>query len=250
MKFRFTAFGLHLLGSAAALTLILGGLYLGWYRWPGWYLAEATHIAGMVVMIDLALGPALTFSVASPGKAARVLARDIAVIVSVQIIALAYGAVTLWSGRPLYYTFSMDRLELVQASDLASEDIALARRLTPSLAPDWHSRPRWVWAPLPDDPAEAARIAESAVMGGHDVIDMPRYFRPWEDGLPELRRRLRRLDELPYLTAGQKHSLATRLAARGLDAQRSDAILMWGAGRFVVVVFDPVTMLPAAIARP
>jgi len=220
MRFRLTAFGLHLLGSAAVLSLILGGLYLGWYRWPGWYLAEATHIAGMVVMIDLALGPALTFSVASPGKPARVLARDIAVIVTVQIIALVYGAVTLWSGRPLYYTFSAD------------------------------SRPRWVWVPLPDDPDEAARIAESAVMGGHDVIDMPRYFRPWEDGLPELRRRLRRVDELPGLTAGQKHSLATRIAARGLDAQRSDAILMWGPGRFLVVVFDPVTMLPAVIARP
>lgn len=250
MRFRFTAFGLHLLGSAAALILILGGLYLGWYRWPGWYLAEATHIAGMVVMIDLALGPALTFSVASPGKPARVLARDIAVIVTVQIVALAYGAVTLWNGRPLYYTFSADRLELVQASDLDRADIALARRLTPSLAPQWYSRPRWVWVPLPEDPDEAARIAESAVMGGHDVIDMPRYFRPWEDGLPELRRRLRRLDELRGLTAAQIHSLATRLAARGLDAQRSDAILMWGAGSFLVAVFDPVTMLPAAILRP
>jgi hypothetical protein len=250
MRFRLTAFGLHLFGSAAALILILGALYLGWYRWPGWYLAEATHIAGMVVMIDLALGPALTFSVASPGKPARVLARDIAVIVTVQVIALAYGAVTLWSGRPLYYTFSADRLELVQASDIDKPETVLALRLNPSLAPQWYRRPRWVWAPLPDDPAEAARIAQSAVAGGQDVIDMPRYFRPWEDGLSELRRRLRRLDELPYLTPGQKHALKVRLAARGLDAQRSDAMLLWGGGRFLVVVFDPVTVLPAVIVRP
>ena len=87
-------------------------------------------------------------------------------------------------------------------------------------------------------------------MGGHDVIDMPRYFRPWEDGLPELRRHLKRLDELRGLSAAQKHSLATRLAVRGLDAQRSDAILMWGSGRYLVVVFDPATMMPAAILRP
>lgn len=250
MRFRLTAFGLHLLGSATALTLLLGGLYLGWYRWPGWFLAEATHIAGLVVTLDLALGPALTFCIASPGKAPRVLARDIAVIVTVQLMALAYGAVTLWGGRPLYYTFSADRLELVQASDIERPDITLAHGLTPALAPRWYSRPRWVWAPLPDDSAEAARIARSAVMGGPDVIDMPRYFRPWEDGLPELRRSLRRLDELPYLTTGQKHSLATRLAGSGLDARRSDAILMWGAGRFLVVVFDPVTLVPAAIMRP
>src|SRR6516162_3072566 len=103
MRFRITAFALHLLGSATALTLVLGALYLGWYRWPGWYLSSALHIVGIVVMVDLVLGPTLTLIVANPGKPRRELVRDVAIIVTVQLIALIYGATTLWGGRPLYY---------------------------------------------------------------------------------------------------------------------------------------------------
>src|SRR6266853_4314170 len=183
MRFRLKASGLHLTGSACALTLVLGGLYLGWYRWPGWYLTGVVRILLIVGIVDLALGPTLTLLIANPRKPRRELARDIAVIVCVQLVALVYGATTLWRGRPLYYTFSVDRLEIVQASDLEAKEIALGRRGNPALAPHWYSLPRWIWAPLPDDPDEPARIAEGSVFGGQDVIQMPRYFKPWEQGL-------------------------------------------------------------------
>src|SRR6516165_7702153 len=158
MRFRLTAFGLHLLASAAVLTLVLGALYLGWYRWPGWYLSSVLHVVGIVVMVDLVIGPTLTLIVANPGKARRVLARDVALIVTVQLAALVYGAGTLWGGRPLYYTFSTDSLDIVQASDVESEERARAQRENPSFAPHWYSRPRWVWAPLPENPEEAMHI--------------------------------------------------------------------------------------------
>src|SRR5215469_6252634 len=134
MRFRLTGFALHLLGSAGALTLVLGALYLGWYRWPGWYLVSALHIVGIVVMVDLVIGPTLTLIVANPRKARRVFARDVAIIVTVQLAALVYGTVTLWNARPLYYTFSADRLEIVQASDIEAAEAASAQRSNPSLA--------------------------------------------------------------------------------------------------------------------
>src|SRR6266853_105659 len=183
MRFRLKAFGLHLTGSACALTLVLGGLYLGWYRWPGWYLTGVPHVVAIVAFVDLALGPTLTLIVANPRKARGTLVRDIGVIVTVQLAALVYGATTLWLGRPLYYTFSVDRLQIVQASDLEANEIVLGRTQNPALAPHWYSLPRWIWAPLPDDPDEPARIAEGSVFGGQDVIQMPRYFKPWEQGL-------------------------------------------------------------------
>src|ERR1700752_1933721 len=80
MPFRLKAFGLHLLGSVSALTLILGGLYLGWYRWPGWYLSSALHIVGIVVLVDVVIGPTLTLIVANPTKSRRLLARDIGIM--------------------------------------------------------------------------------------------------------------------------------------------------------------------------
>ncbi|MGH8132694.1 MAG: hypothetical protein ACRETP_05610 [Steroidobacteraceae bacterium] len=249
MKFRLKAFGLHLSGSASALTLVLSTLYLGWYRWPGWYLTSVLHVAAILVVVDVVLGPTLTLIVANPGKRRRALARDIAVIVTVQLAALAYGGVTLWLGRPLYYTFSVDRLEMVQASDLKPADIAVARRENPHLAPHGYSRPRWIWAPLPDNPDEAARIVQSTVFGGQDVIDMPRYFRPWDEGLPQLRKQLQTVDEMKYFTRTEKGALKNRITQLGLPAGGANALVMWGGSRRVLAVFDPATLRIRALLR-
>ena len=155
MRFRLKAFGLHLLASACVLSVILGGLYLGWYKWPGWYLTAVGRILLIVCSVDLALGPTLTLIIANPKKPRRTLARDITMIAVVQLAALAYGTVTLWHGRPLYYTFSANRLETVQASDLEPRRLRSARKENPAFAPHWYSLPRWVWAPLPEDPDKA-----------------------------------------------------------------------------------------------
>jgi hypothetical protein len=242
MRFRLRAFALHLSASGTALTLVLGSLWLGWYRWPGWYLASALQVVGIVVLVDVVLGPTLTLIVANPAKRRTVLARDIGIIVAVQLIALGYGAVTLWGGRPLYYTFSVNRLELVQASDLKEDDIRAGRRDNPSLAPFWYSRPRWIWAPLPEDPEEAKKIAMGTAFGGTDVVQMPRIFRPWEQGLPELRKRLEKVDDIKDFSASERRLLKERMSRLGLATDRPDAMVMWGGSRRVLAVFDPETL--------
>src|ERR1700733_2351164 len=182
MKFRFRAFVLHLLGSAIVLTLVLGTLYLGWYHWPGWYLAGVGQVVLVLAGVDLCLGPLLTLVVASPRKVRQALARDIGIIVVVQLCALIYGTISLWNGRPLYYAFSVNVLQLVQAYDLDARELALAQQQHLELAPYWYSVPRWIWAPLPADAKDAERIMDSAIAGGVDVIAMPRYFKQWDDG--------------------------------------------------------------------
>ena len=252
MRFRLTAFGLHLLGSACVLTLVLGGLYLGWYHWPGWYLTAVTRVLLIVGLVDLGLGPTLTLIIANPKKPRRVLARDVAMIVAVQLAALIYGATTLWQGRPLYYTFSANRLETVQASDIENEEIALARKDNPSFAPHWYSLPRWVWAPLPEDPDKAADIVKSASFGsGQDVIDMPRYFKPWSEGLPALRKQLKTLGEIKYFSKQEQATLRARMARLGLNPERPNALVMWGGtARRLVAVFDPDALTIRALIEP
>jgi hypothetical protein len=250
MRFRLKAFGLHLSASLTLLTLIFGALFVGWYRWPGWYLTGVLHVVAIVAFVDLALGPTLTLIVANPRKPRATLVRDIGVIVTVQLAALVYGAATLWLGRPLYYPFSVDRLQIVQASDLEASEIDLARRQNPALAPHWYSLPRWIWAPLPENPDEAAKIAQSAVLGGQDVIQMPRHFRSWEQGLPKLREQLRPLDEIQTLSRAEKHRLRARMSQLGLAPEQRNALLLWGDVRRVLVVFDPRTLRIRAILKP
>jgi hypothetical protein len=238
MRFRFSAFGLHLLGSILALSLILGSLYVGWYRWPGWYLADVVRVVTVMTGVDLVLGPLLTLVIANPSKPRRALTRDIAVIVAVQLIALFYGAASLWNGRPLYYAFSETQLQLVQAYDINAGQTALALRQNAALDPHWYSLPRWIWAPLPEDPQESAKIVASAVGGGDDVISMSRYFKPWEEGLPALRTQLKKVDDLGYFSGANKKVLKERMQAAGLATDQLNTMVLSGRGKPLLAVFD------------
>ncbi len=251
MRFRMQALGMHLLASACALSLILGSLYFGWYRWPGWYLADVGHVVVVMAGVDVVVGPLLTFVIARASKPRRELVRDISVIVSVQLVALIYGTVSLWHGRPLYYAYSENLLQLVQAYDIDSEEWVLARRQNPEFAPQWYGLPRWVWAPLPDDAEIRGKIVMSAIAGGSDVISMPRYFKPWDQGLPALKTSLKKLDDLGYFPgAADNKKLKERMHAAGFATDQSNCIPLTGRGHSLLAVLDPASAKILAIFKP
>jgi hypothetical protein len=247
MNFRLRSFGLHLLASAITLAIIFGTLYVGWYRWPGWYLADVSRVVLVMAGVDVVVGPLLTFIVAGPRKPRRELARDIMVIVTIQLFALVYGTMSVWNGRPLYYAFSENLLQVVQAYDIDPREWALARQQQPEFAPHWYSLPRWVWAPLPQDSAVRNKIVASAIAGGDDVISMPRYFKPWEQGLPALRTQLKRVDDQKFFSGVEKKRLKERMRAAGMAADRPDTIPMTGRGRPLLAVLDPASMKIASM---
>jgi hypothetical protein len=250
MKFRFTALGLHLLASTLTLTTIFGLLYFGWYRWPGWFLADVSQVVMVMAGVDLVAGPLLTGVIASPAKPRRVLARDIAVIAAVQLLALGYGAVSIWNGRPLYYAFSETVLQVIQAYDIEPDEAALGRQKNPDLAPHWYSLPRWIWAPLPKDSKESDKIVAAAVSGGADVTSMPRYFKRWEDGLPQLRKQLKKVDDVGYFSGNDKKALKLRMQQAGLPNDQPTTIPLTGRGKTLLAVFDPSTMTIVAMLKP
>lgn len=249
MKYRFKAFGLHVFASTLLFALSLGLLYFGWYRWPGWYLTGAMTIVIMMAGIDVVLGPLLTFIVANPNKPRRELARDISLIVLVQLAAMIYGLATLWHGRPLYYTYSVKFLEMVQASDLSPEQIALGRKLNPQLAPYWYSLPRWIYAPLPKDEQVVKQIVQSSISGGDDVIQMPRYFRPWEEGLADLHQQLRPVSKMTELSLKDKQTVKERLQDLGVTVDDPVTLPMVGRAKPLVGVIDPKSGQIRALLR-
>jgi hypothetical protein len=253
MLFRLKAFGLHILGSLCVLSLVLGGLYFGWYRWPGWYLTNVLHIAATVVIVDVGLGPLLTLVIASPTKPRRELARDVAVIVAFQLAGLIYGVSVLWHGRPLYYTFSVASLDVVQASAIHEDEIARARSAHSAFIPHWYSLPRWVWAPLPTDPDEADKILRGAITGeGQDVISMPLYFKPWSAGLPSLGERLTKVAQSTKLSKAQKAVVMAEMARRGLPVDEANAMIMWASDGVhrLVVIFERPSLRVSAMINP
>jgi hypothetical protein len=247
MHFRLKLFSYHLLSSAAILTLILGSLYFGWYRWPGWYLTDVTRVVFVMVCVDVVLGPTLTLIIANQKKSRRELTRDIAIIVAVQLCALTYGSAQLWKGRPLYYAFSESVLQLVQAYDIDDNEAKLGREQNPGLAPHWYSLPRWIWAPLPEDPAQRQKIFTAAISGGDDVISMPRYFKRWEDGLTSLRAQLKKVDNVAYFAPSEKRKLKEKMKAAGMADDQLDTIPLTGRGHPLLAVIDPASLKIAAV---
>jgi hypothetical protein len=249
MKFRFKAFGWHLLGSASALALTLGLLYLGWYHWPGWYLADMPTVLAIMVGVDVVLGPLLTLIVADAAKARRILARDVAVILLVQLVAFGYGVTTLWHGRPLYYAFSVNCLSVVQAQDI-DRDSAAASAQNSAFAPHWYSLPRWIWAPLPDNSEEANKIVQSAIQGGFDVTARPAYYKPWASGSGELRNQLKRVDGNKFFSLKEQTLLKQRMTVLGLAPDRANSIALTGRKRPLLVVFDPSNLRLLEYIKP
>jgi hypothetical protein len=238
MGFRLKAFGLHWLASATVLTLILGSLYVGWYHWPGWFLTGVTEVAAVMIGVDVVIGPLLTFVIANRNKPGRELTRDISIIVFVQLCALIYGSISLWNGRPLYYAFSESVLQCVQAYDIDDDEAQAGLKDNPELAPHWYSVPRWIWAPLPTDLQERTKIFGAAITGGDDVISMPKYFHPWEEGLTTLRAQLKKVDAVPYFALSEKKKLKERMRAAGLEPELPDTMPLSGRGHPILVVFD------------
>ncbi len=242
MKFRLKAFGTHLLCSAIALTLVLGALHLGWYHWPGWHLTEAVHVVVVMVGVDVVVGPLITLIIANARKPRRELARDIAIIVAVQLVALGYGATTLWHGRPLYYAFSVNSLQVVQASDIDPEAARAAREKKLALAPHWYSLPRWIWAPFPKDSAEADKIFQSLMRGGYDIIGYPQYYKTWQEGTMELRTQLRKVSDNKFFSATQRPLLEKRMKAAGFPIDQANSIALTGRGSSLLAVMDPQSL--------
>lgn len=131
MSIRNKALFIHLSASGIVLAVLTAWVLTFWYApWPLLSLQGGLKILGMLVAIDLILGPALTWLVFKPEKSRRMLIFDLSVIILVQVAAFSYGAWALYSQRPLYLAFVLDRFEVARAADLSLD------LLDPDLMPD------------------------------------------------------------------------------------------------------------------
>ncbi len=256
MSFRLKAFLLHLGSSALVLSVMLGTLYFGWYRWPGWYVTGVKTVMAILIGVDLTLGPLITLLIANPNKPRRELVRDVGVVVMVQLIALVYGASALWIGRPLYYVFWVNGFKVVAASELPAKERLLAWQENPEFAPHWYSTPRWAWAPRPAHldataPEGTARAGgstpENEIRVLSRVVPMPRSFKPLSQAGGELRSHLRRVDQISIFSLEERRVLKERLAQSGFKSDAPDATFVIGFGRPLLAVFDPTTLTLEAL---
>lgn len=123
---KFVAAGIHLglsLVVAALTALLVFGL---WYPYPYREISGGRELFLLVVIVDVILGPLITFIIFSRHKPRAKLLGDLAVIAMIQLGALGYGTWTVFVARPVHLVFEINRFRVVHAIDIDETQLVKA----------------------------------------------------------------------------------------------------------------------------
>lgn len=210
---RYRACGIHFGICLLIAGLVLTGMLLVWYPDPYFSALGAGGLLLLLLGVDVTIGPLMTLVVWKTDQ--RRLRFDLAVIAVLQLSALAYGLHVVYQARPVYLVFAVDSFDVVTARDLSAEELGKARNTayaTLSL-----TGPRLVAARNPDSRSEQEKILFSALSGGADLAQMPRYYVPYGELKDKVLARVKSIESLR-----KRHPEVEQYLA-GLDADGSGA---------------------------
>lgn len=168
------AFLIHLSISAAVVGVALALVFFVWYPSPYFQIAGTWNVLRILIAVDLVVGPLMTLMLFRSGKPGLVF--DLSVIAAIQIAALVYGTTVIYSERPYFVVFSIDRFEVLARKDVDEAAITDARLKQKS----W-SEPIYVVASLPDSFEEQQRLIDEVLQGKPDIERRPEYWSPYAE---------------------------------------------------------------------
>lgn len=95
---KFKAAFIHILLSILVIGLFVLTIYFVWYPKPFFVISGVSEPLKLLVLIDVIIGPLLTFIVYKKNK--KYLKLDLLLIAIMQIAALSYGVYTIYGGKP------------------------------------------------------------------------------------------------------------------------------------------------------
>ncbi len=175
MQLRIRAALLHLTGSAVVAAAAWWLVFRLWYPSALSDLAGGSDLFTLLIIVDVVIGPALTAVVASAAKPRGELARDLAVILALQLGAVTYGIHTMALARPVALVFEIDLFRVVTAVDVEESTLALAE---PGLGRLSWTGPTTLAAAKPDSAEEQFRTIELG-LNGVPLSNLPSQWRPY-----------------------------------------------------------------------
>jgi hypothetical protein len=175
IKNKFKASLIHLVLSAVIISALVSLIIIYWFPSPFLGVTNFKDIALILILIDLVLGPLLTFIVFNPNK--KSLKFDLSVIVSIQFIALSYGLYMLYLSHPLYITYYENSFNIVTAKQANPEkanhtDLKISKLSSPIFA----------YLDITDD-ATKDQLFKDMVDGDADIEARTEYYKPYKNHL-------------------------------------------------------------------
>lgn len=210
---RWKASAIHLGISILVISTLGAFLLLTWY--PPAYLRAVGGVGLIAILagVDATLGPFLTLVVWNVQKPS--LRFDMAVIVLLQLAALAYGLHAIFLARPVYLVFAVDRFTLVTAAEIPEGESAKAEREEFRSLP--LAGPKLAAAQGPTERAERNTVLFSAIAGGADIQQLPKYYLPYPQLAAEAARKALPLDALSKRDEQTRERLMVSLDKSKLD---------------------------------
>lgn len=107
---------IHLAISSFALLILTLLTLVFWYTYPHFKHEGVLQILALITLVDVVLGPMLTFMVGRPIKTWSEIRFDLFVIAFVQIAAFGYRAWNIQSQHPEFLLYAEGRFTTIPAS--------------------------------------------------------------------------------------------------------------------------------------
>jgi hypothetical protein len=234
---RWKAAAIHLALSAAIAATVVTLMLAVWYPRPYFAAMGGDTLVMLLIGVDVAIGPLITLVIFAPGK--KGLKFDLAVIVALQLAALAYGCSVMFAARPVYNVFVVDRFETVAANQVDADSLARVR------ADEFRSLPlggpRVIAARQPDDPQRQTEIVVSAMNGGPDLANLAEFYVPYAQFRREAAAGARPLAELAKRQPAEAAAIRAFVAGSGQGEDALGFLPMKARNRDMAVVVDRTT---------
>jgi hypothetical protein len=123
MKRRLIAAIYHLTFSGLVAAAAAFLVFYIWYPSPFESISGGFQLFFLVCVVDVIVGPLLTFVIFNIEKNKRELIVDLTVVALLQLVALIYGLSTIFNARPVHVVFEYDRFRVVHAFEIETEGV-------------------------------------------------------------------------------------------------------------------------------
>lgn len=179
MKKRLRVFTWHLVISLFVISMITFVTLTWWIPKPYMSAEGGWLVLIIFTIIVIVVGPLLTLILYKPGKKGLLL--DMILIGVFQIAVIVFGAYTIYSYRPVFLAFAVDRVVLVSKSDIDTSQLR-----TDVSAPSFNQKPVLVYARLPESSAGKSQLLQEVMAGNPDLEFRAEYYEPIDTNLADI----------------------------------------------------------------
>ena len=227
----------HLGISAAVGAAVVALVLFIWYPRPYFAAMGGDVLILLLIGVDVVIGPLITLIVFDPKK--KHLKFDLSVIAALQLAALTYGCSVMFTARPVYNVFVVDRFETVAANQVDAESLSKVTDDEFKTLPV--TGPKMIAARQPDNAQRQADIILQAMNGGPDLANLAELYIPYAQARQSAAKAARPLAELAKRQPGDAAAIRSFVAGSGRAEDAVGFLPMKARNRDMTVIVDGKT---------